>query len=343
MAASTERFDSLVDHWVGEGLITAAQADRMHAEVATLEPTGGAERMFGPARGASLLGEALGYLGGSIVLVGSVLIGSWYWDDLATASRLGVLVGAALLLLSSGAVVPASMGAAGTRLRSVLWLISTGAGAGALGVLAADVLKTSDANSFLFVAGGTAAYTTALWVIGRSFLQQVAMVLAVALTTVAAINRADLSENLPGVGAWAVGVAWAVLGWLEFARPGRAALALGSVLALIGAMTTAGTDAGMTLTLVTVVLIVVAAVLLRDLLLLAVGTVGALVNTPAGMTHWFPDSIAAAFGLVAVGVTLLGTAVWITRSGYTLRQPSRPPGNPCAQRVTFTRRSARRR
>jgi hypothetical protein len=219
-----------------------------------------------------LLGEALGYLGGAIVLVGSVLIGSWYWDDLGTAPRLGVLVGAGLLLVAAGAVVPASLGDAGERLRSVLWLISTGAAAGALGVLAADVLETSDANSLLLVAAGTAAYTGALWVAGRGFLQQVAMVVAVALTAIALINRADVSDDLPGVGAWAVGVAWAVLCWREQAQPSRAVLALGSVLALIGAMTTAGADAGMVFTLVTVILVVVAAVVLRDLLLLGVGT-----------------------------------------------------------------------
>lgn len=315
MTVSTDRFDSLVDHWVDEGLITTAQADRMHAEVATLENADGATARLGPDRGTSLLGEALGYLGGAIVLVGSGLIGSWYWDDLGAAGRLGALVGATVLLVAAGAVVPVTMGVAGARLRSVLWLISTGAAAGSLGVLAADVVEPSDADTFLLVSGGTAVYATTLWAVGHRFLQQGAMVVTIALTAAALINRADLSDSLPGVGAFVVGATWAVLGWQELARPGRLVLALGSVIALFSAMTTATSDFGMAFTLVTVVLIVAAAVGLRDLLLLAVGTVGALLNTPAAITRWFPDTIAAAFALVFFGALLLVTAVWITRSG----------------------------
>lgn len=242
MTVSTDRFDTLVDHWADEGLITLAQADRMHAEVATLEPGAAVP----PARGrsASLLGEALGYLGGAIIVVGSVLIGAFYWDDLGAEARLTVLVGAALLLLTAGAVVPTSRGPAGTRLRSILWLASNGAAAGALGVLAADVLETSDADSFLIVAGGAATYAVALWAVGRTFVQQIAMVVAIAVTAAALLNRADLSDNTSGLGVWAAGVLWAVLGWLDVAQPRRSVLALGAGLTVLGAMTTAGADAG---------------------------------------------------------------------------------------------------
>ncbi|MER6970898.1 DUF2157 domain-containing protein [Nocardioides sp. NPDC000445] len=322
-----QQLDLLVDHWVDEGLITAAQAHRMHVEVAAYEPADDATTAPDASRAASLLGQALGYLGGAIVLVGSVLIGSWYWDDLGTAPRLAVLIGAAGLLLSAGAIVPAPRGGAGEQLRSVLWLISTGAVAGALGVLATDVLETSEADTFLLVAGGTACYAAALWLVGHGVIQQIAMVVALALTAAAVINRADVAENLPGLGVWIVGLIWAVLGWREIAHPGRAALVLGSMLALIGAMATAGADAGMVFALITILAIIVAAVLLRDLFLLAVGTVGALINTPAAMTRWFPDSVAGAFALVVVGVLLVATAVWVTRSGHTRRVRSSGPSH----------------
>lgn len=77
----------------------------------------------------------------------------------------------------------------------------------------------------------------------------------------------------------------------------------------------------MVLTLATVVAVIICSVAMRDLLLLAVGTVAALVNTPAAMTRWFPDSVAAAFALVVVGVFLLVTAVWVTRSGQRRPRP----------------------
>lgn len=312
MAVTPERFASLVDRWVDEGLVTPAQAARMRADLVA-EPA--ARR--GPS--ASVVGEALGYLGGAIVLVGALLIGAWYWDDLGTALRVSVLVGAALALLAAGALVE-SRGSAGTRLRSVLWLISTGAAAGALAVLVADVSAVGDADRFVAVAGGTTVYATGLWLAGRGVVQQAAMVVAFALTVVALLARADLADDLPGLGAWVVGVGWAAAGWLEHARPGRAVVALASVLALVGAMSTAGADAGMVLALLTVVGIVVGAVVRRDLLLLAVGTTGAVLNIPAAMTRWFPDSVAAAFGLVVVGVVLLLAAVWIGR------RSGRPPG-----------------
>lgn len=310
---STSRIDTLVDLWADEGLISTAQADRMHAEIATLEP----DAAVPPTRvwSTSLLAEALGYLGGAIVVAGSLLIGAFYWDEVGAGARLAVLVGAALLLLTAGAVVPTSRGPAGTRLRSLLWLASTGATAGALAVLAADVLETPDADSFLIVAGGAAAYAVVLWALAHTFVQQVGMVVAVAITAAALLDRADFSDDTPGLGVWAVGVLWAVLGWLDVARPRRPVLALGAGLTVIGAMTTAGADAGMVLTLVTILAVIALSVAMRDLPLLAVGTVAALLNTPAAMTRWFPDSVAAAFALVVVGAILLVTAVWVTRSG----------------------------
>jgi hypothetical protein len=301
--------DALVDRWVDEGLVTPDQAGRMHADVATL----GTRAPEG--RASPVLGEALGYVGGVIILVGSVLIGAWYWDDLGTGPRLGVLLGATALLLGAGALVPSSMGDAGGRLRAVLWVTSTGAFAGALAVLAADALELDPADTNLVVSAGATTYAAALWLVGRSFLQQVAMVVAMALTATAVIARADVSDDLPGLGAWAVGTCWALLGWRGLARPGRVTLALGSALAIIGAMSTAGADAGMGLTLATVVTVLAASVALREPLLLAVGTLGALVNLPAAMTRWFPDSVGAAFGLVVVGAVLLVAAIRVTRGG----------------------------
>ncbi|HET7734491.1 MAG TPA: DUF2157 domain-containing protein [Nocardioidaceae bacterium] len=307
--------DELVDRWVQEGLVTSVQAERMHAEVATLEGSAGQQR----TRAASVLAEALGYVGGAVILAGSLLIGSWYWEDLTTGVRIGLLMGAATLLLGAGALVPVTTGEVGERLRSVLWLASTGAVSGSLGVLVADVLDVGDADGFLVVAGGTAVYAAAQWVAGRGFLQQIAFMVTLALTAVATINKADLADDLPGLGAWVVGIGWALLGWRGVVGPRRPVLALGSVMTVLGAMTTGGADAGMALTMVTVLAVVVCAVALRDLALLAVGTVAALVNTPAAMTRWFPDSIAPAFALVLVGVALVGTAVWVTRQGRSRR------------------------
>jgi hypothetical protein len=76
----------------------------------------------------------------------------------------------------------------------------------------------------------------------------------------------------------------------------------------------------MVLTLLTVVAVVGAAVAVRDLALLAVGSLGALASVPAAMTKWFPDSAAAAYALVLVGGVLVAVAVVIARRGMPERR-----------------------
>jgi hypothetical protein len=74
-------------------------------------------------------------------------------------------------------------------------------------------------------------------------------------------------------------------------------------------MTTAGSDAGIVLTLATVMIVVSAAVATRDLLVLAVGTVGLLANLPVAATRWFPKILAAPVALLVVGAVLVIVAV----------------------------------
>ena len=101
--------------WVGLGLITRAQADRIMA----------VERGEHPAparRPASILAEALGYVGGVLILVATAVLVGRFWADLGVTGRLVVTFGAVALLIGVGAVV-ATAGPGG-RLRAVLWLLA---------------------------------------------------------------------------------------------------------------------------------------------------------------------------------------------------------------------------
>jgi len=302
----------LLDRWLADGIITPEQAARM-TSAATPATYVDAQQRPGRMPRGSLVVEALGYLGGVIVVTATMLILARYWSDLASGWRLTFAGGAALALLAGGAAVPARLAEVGARLRAVLWLGSTAAAAGFLAVLAVDVLDLSDDDVFLLIASGTAVYATALWLISRTVAQQLAMVVTFAVTGAAVIAQADVSDNAPGLGPWAVGLVWALLGWGGLLEPRRFALTAGSVMAIFGAMLTAGSDAGTVLTLVTVVAVIGAAIVIRDLLLLAVGTLGLLGNLPAAITRWFPDSLAAPYALLVVGALLVVVTVWIAR------------------------------
>ena len=92
--------------WVGLGLISRAQADRILA-VERGEP------VAPPRRPASMLAEALGYVGGVLILVATAVLVGRFWADLGVTGRLVVTFGAVVLLIGVGAVVPTAGPAAG--------------------------------------------------------------------------------------------------------------------------------------------------------------------------------------------------------------------------------------
>ena len=60
----------------------------------------------------------LGYLGGVLILVVSVVVIAGYWDELSLSVRLGLAAAAAALLLAAGIAVPERLRHAGRHLRS---------------------------------------------------------------------------------------------------------------------------------------------------------------------------------------------------------------------------------
>jgi len=310
--ARTVPLSLLLSHWQEDGIITPEQAARMRVtpdvqvHARTGVPPEGATR-------SSLVVEALGYLGGVIIVAASMLISAQYWDDIDTAWRLVLLGGVSAALLACGAAVPRRLDAVGDRLRAVLWLGSTASCAGFLAVIAVEPLDLDSSSVAVLVASGTAVYAAGLWLSRHTVVQQLAMMVALAMTAGAVIARLDIADELPGVGVCGVGLVWALFGWGGLLLPRRLGIVLGSATAIIGAMMTGAADAGTVLTLVIVCAVVAAAVLARDLLLLGVGTVGVLVNIPAAVTKWFPDTMVAPYALLVVGAGLVLVALRIAR------------------------------
>jgi hypothetical protein len=108
-----------------------------------------------------------------------------------------------------------------------------------------------------------------------------------------------------------------VLGWggvLGRDRADRvtADLAGGAVL-LLGTVFGVESDAGTVLAVVTVLVLVAAGVLTRDLVLLGVGAVATLVLVPLVVSQWFPDTLAAPVALLVVGALLVAAALVAAR------------------------------
>lgn len=289
--------------WVDRGLISAEQAERILAE--EQQP---AER---PAARASLVAEALGYVGGVLILIGAVSIAGRYWSDIGVGGRLGLTFGAAGLLLVTGAVIPARRLIVAWRLRSVCWLLSAVLLASGLALLGEEVLALDGDTVALLAAGVTAAYATALWWRHRTVLQQAALLIALAGAAAAAAAHLPRSDDgVVGLAVWGVGAVWLLLGWGDVIIARRTAFVLGGAAAVAGALLTIEFGWGAGLAVGSAIGLVAAGVWLRDLVLLAVGSVATLLIVPSVLGQYFPDTLTVPLALLACGVLLVAGAVY---------------------------------
>ena len=321
--------------WVEAGLITPEQA-RSIAEHESLGPQGTPPTVVPPSgpsgpAGPSLVVEALGYLGGIIMLSGAGLLIGIYWEDLSTALRLLLLAGVAVLLVAAGSAVSDRLGAAAGRLRSVLWALAVAATGAAAGVFAVDVLDLHDEDAIVVFGPITAAVAAVLWWLRRTWLQQVALLVPVMVSAAGVALQLSDAEAAPGFAVFAVGVAWAALAWFDLLAPREVGVAIGAVAATFGALTIGGdstaSNVGVALGLAAALGLVALALLERDLPWLGVGAVLLLQSAPRAMVEWFPGRMSAALTLLVTGGLLVGAAIWVARHrGGTPDEPSRAGG-----------------
>ena len=227
-AAAPLDVSAAIEHWVADGIITAEQATRMRADLAgslTAPPAasvaGQPPTVLHTSR-AALVTEALGYLGGVIILVALGLVVGSLWDELSVGVRLALVGVVTVLLLVAGALIPSRMGATGGRLRSVLWVASSAAMAAFLGLGASEWTEWADEKVTMLAALGTALYSAVLWWAHRHLLQHVAVFVALLVGVATGVSLLPDADMLLWLAVWGVGGAW-LARWLPEYDPRRRA------------------------------------------------------------------------------------------------------------------------
>ena len=304
----------VLEDWVDVGLITDEQsrAIRQH-EAQPHERRADLSLAPAPESGPSLVVEALGYLGGIVMLVGAGILTGMYWADLSVAPRL-ILIGAtALAMVGAGFAVSDRLGDAAGRLRSVLWALGVAATAGFFGVFSTEVLNRYDEHALVVVGPCTAVVAGLLWWLRPTSLQQLGLFVPTTVAAVAVgLELSSTSSSWGGATMWSVAMVWAALslaGWLE---PRVTGVALGMLGAVLGAMMM-DADVGIALALATAVAAGVLALWARSLPWLGVAAVALLWAMPRAAGAWFPGTLSAALTLIVTGGALVGAAAWVAR------------------------------
>lgn len=316
--------ESILARGVAEGIITSEQADGLRGltagsgELVGQPDSAGPTPTRRPGEQPSLVVEALGYLGGIIVLVGAILVASQFWPELGDGGKLAIVLGVSIALLAAGAVVPAHLGDTGARLRAVLWALSVVALTGALAVFFYGVLdlEVPDADaSFVppLMAGLATAYAVVLWFWRPSVVQLALAAAGSAITAGLAMGALGLEFQAVAAAVLVVGVVWIALGWTEVVQPSRAAVAFGALVALAGGVMFGGGGSSPIWGLLVAALLVGLAVHRRDLVILGIGSIGVLISLPVVIYDWFPSVAAAAVSLIVVGGLLVVAALYTAR------------------------------
>lgn len=324
--------------WQTEGLLTSEQQQQLssdpHAEWALHAKA--AQRRGAPGHLASLAVEALGYLGGVVVVVAIGLIVGRFWSDIPAAVRMALALLCTAGLLGAGRLVPAVPNTAGDRLRSVLWLAACVTFGGAAAMVAYDVLDWREDAVLLTAVISGGLLGLAVWWWQPRALQHAAVFAALVISTGVAVSMIPgpagdlynpevppITEFLPGAAIWTVGLVWLMFSWARRIRPPMLGMVLGAVVMVFGSATMASVPAGVYFALATVVAVIALAVLMRNFYLLIVGALGALQTLPPAIMILFPGVIAAAGVLLLVGIGLVAAAILVARGHFG--QPDRPP------------------
>lgn len=309
----------LVDQALRRGIVSGAQAEQLRALASSVPvPAPRTPPAAPPPRLArAFVAEALGYVGGALVVVAGFVLAQQFWADLRPWAQVGILALLAGSVLAAGAVVHGEAGTPLGRLRSVLWALGTVAVTGTLGVWASEVAGLEDAGMAVATFAPATAVAAWLWWHLRRSLQEVVLVIGLVMTGTAVLALVDVVvvETWGGLLVWALGVGWLLLALGGLVAPPRTGVAIGAVLALVGPMALADAGRwGALVGLATAGALAALSVSTRRTVLLGLGVVGVFLYVPQVVFAWFGDRLGVPLALVVTGGVLLVASAWIART-----------------------------
>jgi hypothetical protein len=304
--------DDRLDEWVTAGLVTADQARSIRAYEHDRVP----DRP--PARVSPGV-EALAYVGGILLAVGAGMLIARLWHGLGVGGRIGVLAGAATLVVVVGTVVGESDGVT-WRLRGFLWALGTVGFAAVAGIFVVEVLKVTGEAVGVTVAGTTAVVSAGLWQLRNRPLQHALTLLGLAIalgTGIAWAQGPGAHGLLIGLALWLVGGMWAWLGWRDRIPPAALGFLLGVVLTLVGSGIVNAQVSWLAplLGLATAGAWVAVGVVRSERVALAPGLVGVFVFLPWTLARFFGGTVGAPVVAMVSGALLLGVVLLLVRRG----------------------------
>jgi len=316
--AAQDDVSAAIERWLVDAIITAEQADQMRADRSEPAPPdrahGGELAPLPRTSRPALVTEALGYIGGAIILVAAGMLGGRVWDTMNVDARLALVAAVALLTLVAGALIPARPGASGARLRSVLWFASSASVTVLLGLGAGEWTGWTFRGLATFTALGTALYSAVLWWAHHQPVEHVAVFIALLTGVGTGVSMLTDAGALPGLAVWGLGAAWLALSWGGLIPGRQVGTVLGAFGMVSGSVTMLGQGWGLVLALATVSALIALALAFRDLFLLGVVALGTLIVLPAVTGRYFPGALAPALVLLGLGALLITAAVLMTRA-----------------------------
>jgi hypothetical protein len=300
--------------WDSEGLIRRADADA----IAAFEDTGPSTA---PARQVTPVAEALAYLGGALaVAAGGTALGG-EWSRLSTGFRTGTVAAIWLVLFVVGWRLHDPQSPALERLSRVLWLLSALSLAWTAQLVVDEGFGSNGRWGFEAAGVAMAIYAGALYLARPNTLQQLAFAIGLLLVTV---SFTEDSSTRVGWGIWLLGIIWMFLGWRRVLVAAGAALVIGSMLVLAGALFVAigAEEVGAWLAVLSSAGLIATGVGLRRIAVMVIGTVALFFSTFATIQQYVEGSAGIAVGLLVAGALVLTVAFAVARLGRGSRAPA---------------------
>ena len=207
VGAREPHLEEELERWTGVGLITPVESQAIVVFEEGRWVKVSLELPAGHARKVPAAAEAMGYLGGALVVIGMTLTATRFWAEFSVPTRLGLTGVVAAALMVAGGLIHEASDPALARFRWFTWLGSSAMTGVFFGVLGMQQIDLSPKATTLLTATAISLQSGLLWWWKQRPIQQVVSLgaLLVADGALAAVLFAEPAQGPLGIAVWIVG------------------------------------------------------------------------------------------------------------------------------------------